>query len=152
MNAVRMISWIHVLWGLSLMLGGISAEARPFGQLEAFLTIVERWGFPQQFAGLIFFASGLMALIILQHTERFHKHPIFVPLGLLPQQLILLVALGYAVRDLWHHYDERIFYAGITQLVFATFHTFGMYILYKVVIIAETVAANRARVDGERKS
>lgn len=137
MNAIKLISWIHLLWGLSLIFLGINT--RPFGQLEAFLVLAEHWYIPLFWVGIAFAGSGMCVILMLQNTARFHKLPILVPMAMLPQQVLLLISLFFAVHDVWYKFDDRIWYAGITQSVFAGFHTIGMYVLYKVAIIGRII-------------
>lgn len=143
MNAVKMISWIHLVWGLSLILIGI--QSRPFGQLEAFLFIADKFDADYFWVGLLFATSGAVSIVSLFFIVKFYTRPILLPLMLLPQQFILIASLTFAIADgiRSHGLDDRIWYAGVTQAFFAWFHARGMYDLYKVALIDRTIKAER---------
>ena len=133
MNAIKMVSWIHLLWGLSMV--ALGQVPRPFGQLEAFLVIVDAVGYPTWLLGAVFITSGLFALAAMRFAPRLQAHPHIVPLALMPQQLLLTIGVIFSGEQLLATFDSRIWYAACTQIVFAAFHAIGMYRLYQAVII-----------------
>lgn len=143
MNAVKMISWIHLLWGLSLMIIGI--QSRPFGQLEAFLFFADALKISYFWIGILFAVSGTTSIVVLHYSKRFYTQPVLLPLALLPQQFILFASLTFAVTNGLSDYgvDDRIWYAGVTQIFFAWFHARGMYDLYKVAIIDRALKSGK---------
>ena len=134
MNAIKMVSWIHLVWGLSMIVLGV--VPRPFGQLEAFLIILDNLGWPVTVLGVVFCLSGLISIVTLRYTYKFRKRPHFVPMALMPQQLLLTVGILFFFEQIFlTGFDARLWYSGCIQVIFGTFHGIGMYHLYRAVII-----------------
>lgn len=138
MNAIRLVSWIHFLWGLSMVLIGIIP--RPFGQLEAFLLMGDYYRLPVPIIGSAFVASGFISILTLSNLSRLMlvSHHL-VPSMLMPQQLLLTVGALFSLYQLMQGFDARIWYAGIVQGVFCYFHAVSVYELYKLSLINKKI-------------
>lgn len=147
MNAIKMVSWIHLVWGISMIVLGV--VPRPFGQLEAFLQILDDLGWPVPLLGAVFCLSGLVSIVTLRYTYKFRKRPHFVPMALMPQQLLLTVGILFFCKEIiLDGFDARLWYSGCIQVVFGAFHGIGMYHLYRAVIIeAQTLELKSASHD-----
>lgn len=134
MNAIKVVSWIHLLWGLTMLLTGEVPSL--FGQLEVFLVFIDFVGWSVNVLGAVFTVSGLSAILTCRYAPRLWFVPHAIPVLLLPQQLLLTAGLMYAIELLvWYGYDVRALYAGIVQLVFCTFHMRVMYEIYRAKLL-----------------
>lgn len=100
MSPIRIISWIHLAWGLSMLafwaLG--VAMPRPFGSLEAYLAYLSAPAL-----GACLFATSLLSFTAL-HMGR--EWPWAMALGVVPQQLVLLWGVLWSVLALVEGWAE----------------------------------------------
>lgn len=119
MTAIRLISAIHALWGLSILL--MPHLPRPFGGLEPFLPYLSETN-----VGVLFLASALAPIIV-----ALCKPPLIGPgrrwcaISVLPQEGILFWGVYWNfVQYLEFGFDARLWLSHCYFLVFAAAHTF----------------------------
>lgn len=146
MNAIKLVSWVHLLWGFSMISFGL--VPRPFGQLEAFLTFIDATGYSLVSLGVVFVASASLAIFSLNYAEWFENYTHVLPMTLMPQQLLLTIGVLYSSDLLlFHGFDLRIWYTLCPQLVFFSFHAKSIYALYKELLLKAKV---KGKVNGKR--
>lgn len=91
MAAIRIVSWIHGLWGASILCFPLigTEMPRPFGSQEAFLTYMPPWVMAS-----IMLGSALACRLILRAFPE--KHWLVIA-GVVPQQLILLWGVAWGL-------------------------------------------------------
>jgi hypothetical protein len=94
MTAVRMVSVIHLLWGICLLLLPVP---RPFGALEPYFWLLDPY-----WVGLAFIVAGTLPLAAL-HMKWFTC----LVCALAPQQMILLFGFVVSMRDVLDTHDSR---------------------------------------------
>jgi hypothetical protein len=129
MTAIRIVSLIHGLWGITIMLLPLAGQRmpRPFGSLEAYFSWLS-----ETLTGAMFLSCALLCLAALHCAAR---RPRLTVLGVLPQQAILLwgaywgalIFLESAVRGSW---DARTLISSEYIIVLACFHGFGVRTLW----------------------
>ncbi|MGD9726054.1 MAG: hypothetical protein AB7L09_21235 [Nitrospira sp.] len=138
MITVRIVSWIHLCWGITMMT--LNYVPRPFGSLEPFLQYLPIWEL-----GIILTVTATLALTATHFPSLFLKRPWVVPLAAVPQQFALVWGVAWAANTIVlsliyeHTMDVRTWYGASYQMVLAVFHAMGLYNMYKLAIIGTEV-------------
>lgn len=94
MTAIRMVSIIHILWGLCLL---ILPAPRPFGALEPYFSLI-----PPVLVGALFLIGGTLPLLAI-HLRAFRC----LACAVAPQQLILFYGTSITIIDVVTTFDVR---------------------------------------------
>lgn len=134
MITIRIVSWVHMLWGLTMI--WLNAVPRPFGSLEPFLQHL-----PPTTLGVILVILSIVALLGSHNAHKLRRSGMVwaAPLSAVPQQFALFWGVAWAVLVLMEKFDARTLYGCEYQTILAIFHFIGLKQLYAAAIIETEV-------------
>ena len=125
MTSIRLVSYIHGLWGASLLVIGDSVP-RPYAALEPFLTYM-----PSQVVGYLFLVSAVIPILIDNYCDHGNRRNLFLfALSVLPQQLILYWGVAWGGWVMFVEFDPRTWLSWTYTVVLAFAHSRGAVYLY----------------------